>query len=143
MNCIIILISPKCIILLVCSGSVCAIFSCFCEFPNCIGCSGKGVICCLEQEFNMCRCAMPSDTFCFLCSTQSCLCKCYFYTLERVRKSLIVLLYEQWSNRPYAANASAIFVVWTVDVLFHSMTKFPACARFCLSALFARSGRWM
>mmetsp|Transcript_14428 Transcript_14428/g.23664 ORF Transcript_14428/g.23664 Transcript_14428/m.23664 type:complete len:162 (-) Transcript_14428:276-761(-) len=41
--------------LIPCSAMCCGITSCFCDFPECIGCKGEFVMCCFQSESAWCK----------------------------------------------------------------------------------------
>ena len=41
--------------LMPCCGYCCAIYSCYCKWPDCLGCKGEGSFLCIQDEFAICK----------------------------------------------------------------------------------------
>merc|ERR1712008_178134 len=48
--------------LMVCEACCCSLTSCFCKFPDCIGCKTEGICCCLQVEMAGLKCMDRSET---------------------------------------------------------------------------------
>ncbi len=56
-----------------CTACCCVISSLYCSFPDCVGCSGEYMCCCLSTTFKICKPSKSSSDCCII-NENNCLC---------------------------------------------------------------------